>query len=202
MGNFDEHVQYGVGAHVAAIFGVTTAALTTAFPVELAALTVLSFPLTMIGATLPDIDHHASKPNKIFRKFLFILGTLIGGYLGGALIIPELLQLFAESNIPVSTRLPLATVAVVAGSLVAGLGTEHGYKIVRPRHRGITHRAPFGFGISLILSLLTWGLLEAMALSFATSGGLLVGALFLTGFFSHLACDGVLTKPETYGLSR
>lgn len=202
MGNFDEHVQYGVGAHVAAILGVTTATLTTAFPVELAALAILSFPLTMIGATLPDIDHHASKPNKIFRKFLFVIGALLGGYIGGAFVIPKLLGVFIESNIPTGTRLPLATAVIVGFSLIAGLGVEYGYKFVRPRHRGITHRAPFGFGLASIFSLLSWGLLDAMNLAFAVSGGVLVGILFLTGFFSHLACDGVLTEAETYSLSR
>lgn len=195
MGDFETHMRWAGGAHMVAATVLLMTILLTELPLLLSALLILGVPFTFAGASFPDIDHHASKPNRYFKLFLLGTGTLIAAYLFGIYFFESIEELILQYNM--SGR-PITTVTAVVFSLLVGGLVSYLFDIIRPKHRGPTHRIPIGLVVTMIL-------IVALSFSLASAGvtvpyiiGVGIGGFFFSGFLSHLACDGMLSSPKTY----
>ncbi|MDY7083205.1 MAG: hypothetical protein SXQ77_12570, partial [Halobacteria archaeon] len=85
MGSFEDHMRYGIASYVLVLLvggGVVGYLVYTGSPIidsNVVLLAVVSggiaLPFTIAGAGFPDIDHHASKPHRWFRKWFSISAT-------------------------------------------------------------------------------------------------------------------------------
>jgi hypothetical protein len=197
MGDFDEHMRYGAAGHVAAsvvFFGVT---LTGALPVYLSFFAFVLLPVTLAGAMFPDIDHPSSKPNRFFRRLLFVLMTVVGAGVVGGLGFFDIYDVIIE-QVGSEGALPLTLSVITTAGILVGFGTVGVFKQLRPPHRGMTHRVPIGVIMTTLLMLVLAGCFSLIGLSTALWLGGISGGMFFTGFMSHLLCDGVLLQPKTY----
>lgn len=197
MGGFETHMKYGVTAHVVASAALIGVVYTSPLPLIVALVAVAGLPVTLAGAAFPDIDHPSSKPNRLFRRILGVVGVFTTAYVYGLYGFMPAYAWFQTAGAE-GAALPLTSVSVVVLSLCGGAAAHRGFEVVRPPHRGVTHRIPTGVVAALGVGVFVWGL---GAVSGAPLPGLLssvIGSLFLTGFLSHLACDGMLLDIETY----
>lgn len=197
MGNFEEHMGYGIAAHLLVSLGLVMGVYSSLIPFALAVVGVLSLPVTLAGAAFPDIDHPSSKPNRMFRKILIGAGTLVTAYvfgLYGFLHVYESLQAMGVGEV----ALPTTTVVTVGVAVAGGVGTRTLFDQLRPPHRGMTHRLPVGLAVALGIGTLAWALGAVAGFSAPAIVALPVFGLFLAGVVSHLACDGVLLEKRTY----
>ncbi|MDY6780075.1 MAG: hypothetical protein SV760_05955, partial [Halobacteria archaeon] len=81
MGNFEDHMRYGVASYLlllvavgaATVYGVRSGVVEVGTGVTVGVgSAVLGFPLTMAGAGFPDIDHQDAKPHRWLRKWLSV----------------------------------------------------------------------------------------------------------------------------------
>ena len=198
MGNFDDHMRYGVAVHVLVSVGVFAVTVTTGLPVYMALFAFVLLPFTLIGAMFPDIDHPSSKPNRFFRRLLFLVMTVVGaGVIGGVGFFP-IYDVVVE-NIGEAGVLPVTVSVITVLGIGVGLGSVTAFKFMRPPHRGMTHRVPIGVLVSGVVALVLVGGFSLMGVgTIAVVSGGLAAALFFAGFMSHLLCDGVLLQPKTY----
>lgn len=108
------------------------------------------FPLVFLSAIcalIPDIDHEMSSGKKLFDALAIIVAALIA----------------------VSTNSIILFFVILGGYFLA-------FKILKPRHRGITHTSVFGFVFSALVFLLA---------------GLDLAISALLGYLSHLFLDRV-----------
>ncbi len=197
MGSFEAHMKYGFASHF--VSGVILIGLVylTPLPLLAALIGVLAIPITLAGASFPDIDHPQSKPNRVFRQFLFGAGILVTAWVFGQTGFYEA-QSQLQSAGTEEAAFSLAAVLTVIVALLGGFGVRFLFDILRPSHRGTTHRVPIGAGVSVGLGMITWALAVTVEVAFPLLLAGVVGWLFMAGFMSHLACDGVLLQARTY----
>lgn len=176
--NFKEHITFGIviGIILSIIFLLYEGlSLMFAFPLFLA----------IIGSVLPDIDHHASIPFRGLKIFVFILG-----FLGIFIFLTEHSEFLNPIIEKISEILPvsdnvISVFIIFTASLVAGILLVKILKILKPPHRGITHKKKFGFFIAFLLFLFFY-------FKFSLNFSALCALSFLAGFLSHLALDKIL----------
>lgn len=190
-------MAFGVAAHVIAAALLIGLVYTTPLTIFAGLLVSLALPITIAGAAFPDIDHPQSKPNRMFRKILFVAGIGATAWVFGQVGFRETYLWFESAGFG-EAAFSLAAVATVVVALLGGVGARLLFDILRPSHRGITHRVPTGVGVSIGIGVVTWALAAAATFVAPLLLATVVGGMFFVGFLSHLACDGVLLKPKTY----
>lgn len=157
---------------------------------------ILSFFMSLIGSMFPDIDHHSSKPFKIFSKVITLL--LVGGIIFSSYIFRNQILKYISNqsylNLPAGL---LFVVSIVLVSIFLIVFTPRALRIIQPKHRGITHKMSTGIILSLILGIsLYWA---GVNISWEPSIlGVTTSVSFLMGFISHMYADGLLFEKETY----
>ncbi len=180
--NFKQHIAFGI---------VTGIAFSLIFLLYEGLSWLFVFPLLLaiLGSVLPDIDHHASIPFKTLKIFVFILSfsaifILIAGH-------SEILKPATEKISEIFPDLPTEIIKfsqIALISLAIGIPAVIILKIIKPPHRGVTHKKMFGIFIAFLLFFFFY-------FTFSYQNFSVISALsFLTGFFSHLASDKILFK--------
>jgi len=155
-------------------------------------------PLTLVGATIPDVDHPDSKPNRLLCQYGPPATSICVG-----ILLYQNLRLLVTPMAPVPLFGSRSYIVGVLSTVIVG-HMYHGLPVLipklRPRHRGVTHRIPVGVGMAVVVgTLLTVvgagaGLEPSSTFPIAVAGS---GAFFC-GFLSHLYLDGLLTEPQVY----
>ncbi|CEG12673.1 membrane hypothetical protein [groundwater metagenome] len=180
--NFKQHIAFGI---------VTGIAFSLIFLLYEGLSWLFVFPLLLaiLGSVLPDIDHHASIPFRTLKIFVFILSfsaifILIAGH-------SEILKPATEKISEIFPDLPTEIIKfsqIALISLAIGIPAVIILKIIKPPHRGVTHKKMFGIFIAFLLFFFFY-------FTFSYQNFSVISALsFLTGFFSHLASDKILFK--------
>ena len=192
MSNFDGHLRYGFFAHAV---GATCLILAALFITDVHAATglvaTLLVPVTVAGALMPDVDHHASKPNAMFRKILYV-GT--GGgtlYLLATSMYSPLQSTLTSMTIPMdqTSASTLAVTIILSLSALVAFAVVTLFDTYRPKHRGITHNPLFALFISVLLGGSVFLITEALTVSLPPLTPLVFSVLFFIGFLSHWALD-------------
>ncbi|OQX21790.1 MAG: hypothetical protein BWK75_02330 [Candidatus Altiarchaeales archaeon A3] len=181
--NFREHFLFGVCIGIA--FSVVFL-----FYEEFSLLIFLPLLLAILGSVLPDIDHHASIPFRTLKGIIFLFFFLSSL----ALIIEysEILNQITESfsaifPVNVSSEI-IKFFIVILIAITVGILSVIMLKIIKPAHRGITHKKTTGIFIGFLLFLFFYFLVQNQNFSVITA------ISFIIGFFSHLALDKILFK--------
>lgn len=198
MASFEMHLRYSVVTHallLAVGSGLYYLGLLSGWRLV---LLVAMAPLTLVGGTIPDVDHPDSKPNRLLYQY----GPPAAAIWVGILLYQNL-RLLVTLMAPVPLLGPRSYIVGILSTVIVGL-VYHGLSVLilklRPRHRGVTHRIPVGVGMAVVVgALLTVvgagaGLGASSTFPIAVAGS---GAFFC-GFLSHLYLDGLLTKPQVY----
>jgi len=202
MGSFEDHMRYGVAAYVVTLVlaGVPTAYLFQEGVVgngEVALAVgggVVGLPFAVAGAGFPDIDHHAAKPHRFFRRWVSVIAAVVGGYV----LFASGLAVEAGVTTAAAVEAPGAPEPVVGGAFAAlgavalGATAFVGVGVVKPRHRGITHTLRAGFVVAGIVGVAVGYAVYVFVPSAAFFVGGVAATAFFVGFLSHLQCDGLL----------
>jgi hypothetical protein len=212
MGSFEDHMRYGIGAYLAVVFLLAApvgylvyngyvGGMSVALAVGAA---VGGFPFAVAGAGFPDIDHHAAKPHRFFKKWVSVIASVVGGYAfyasgvavktGGATV--EALE--AAPGLPE----PFVGVAfATAGGVAAGGLVFVAVGVLKPRHRGVTHTLGAGFFVAGLIGVAAGYAAAVVFPSAAVFAGGIAATGFFVGFLSHLQCDGLLFRflPDAMG---
>jgi len=202
MGNFEDHMRYGVGAYllVVGVGGILTGySVYKGMDVGVdglvlwASASVLGFPFALLGAGFPDIDHGDAKPHRYLKKWLSVGAAVVAGYL---LFVSEATATVGgEVAREVGVEVPETGVALagaVVGGVLAGVGARLAVDFLKPKHRGVTHTLGAGFVVAALVggvSGYAGGLVAPPLRAFV--GGICATSFFV-GFLSHLQCDGLL----------
>lgn len=193
MGNFEEHVEYGLGA-----FLITASLLFVFAYIQnwsyglLVGLLPIAFGLTLFGSLLPDIDHHNSRPFQTLR--LVLPASVAIAVLAGVSFRVSMLQTLIETAFQVETTQFIIALSGFILALVCAGVTRWAIAHFRPPHRGITHTHAFNMFVFLIsvlvfgvlLNPLTYGMIETVVIAVA------MGASVSVGVLAHLRCDGIV----------
>lgn len=203
MGSFEDHVRYGVAFYVVG-FGVALVPLAYAFgdgslgegtlPFVFGAA-VFGSVFALAGASFPDVDHHAAKPHRFFRKWVAVGSGAVAGYTlfaSGVAVKAGTVAVRSVEAVPDAPEPVLGGGVAVAGGVAAGAAAFVGVGALKPRHRGVTHTLRAGFIVALGVSAGVWYAVSYVAPSVGVLAGGVAGASFFVGFLSHLQCDGLL----------
>ncbi len=194
-------MRYGVAAYVVAVAlaGVLTAYLFAEGVVGNGGLAlavggaVLGFPFAVAGAGFPDIDHHAAKPHRFFRRWLSVIAASVGGYVLFASGVAVEAGATTAAAVEADAPEPVVGGAVAAvGAVGLGATAFVGVGILKPRHRGITHTLRAGFVVAGIVGVAVGYGVYVFVPSAAFFAGGVASTAFFVGFLSHLQCDGLL----------
>ena len=212
MGSFEDHVRYGVLFYVAAVvvasvplaYGFGNGALEEKALPLVAAAGVFGFVFAFAGASFPDIDHHAAKPHRFFRRWVAVGAGAVAGYLlfsSGVAVEAGATTVEAVETVPDAPEAVLGGGVAVAGAFVAGTTAFVGISVLKPRHRGVTHSLGTGGVVALGVGACVWYGVSYFAPSLGLLAGGVAGASFFVGFLSHLQCDGLLVGflPDAMG---
>jgi hypothetical protein len=211
MGSFEDHMRYGVAAYVVAVIaggagvgyllysgraGVAEVALA-------AGAAVAGFPFAVAGAGFPDVDHHAAKPHRFFKKWISVITGVVGTYLLYASGVAVEAGASAMNEVATASVAPEPIVGggiAAFGGVGAGVAAYIGVGVLKPPHRGVTHTLPAGLVVSILVGVGVGYAASVVAPVLLPSSPLVVGGLaagvastgFFVGFLSHLQCDGLL----------
>lgn len=191
MGNFEDHLQYGIFSLVITLSLTLGFAYLFFWPYQLAiAILPIAFSATVFGSLLPDVDHHNSRPYKTIQ-YVLPLSTGSITLAGVWFYFPELLSFIQQS-----LTAPDEAIAF-GGFLTAVLVTILTREIIaylRPPHRGITHTFSFTAGSALVTGGVAFALLQAtdMPQLVIQSSSVLIGLAIAIGILSHLYCDDMI----------
>lgn len=196
-------MRYGIGAYLAVVFLLAAPVGYLVYSGYVGGMSVAlavgaavgGFPFAVAGAGFPDIDHHAAKPHRFFKKWVSVIASVVTGYAfyvsgiavetGGATVetleaAPDLPEPFVGAGF------------AAAGGIAAGGIVFVAVGILKPRHRGVTHTLGAGFFVAGLVGV-AFGYAAAVVFP---SAGVFAGGVAATGFFlgflSHLQCDGLL----------
>jgi hypothetical protein len=198
MASFEMHLRYSVVTHallLAVGSGLYYLGLLSGWRLVLLAATA---PLTLVGATVPDVDHPDSKPNRLLCQY----GPLVAA-IGVGILLYQNLRLLVTLMTPVPLLGPRPYIVGVLSTAVVGL-VYHGLSalipIIRPRHRGVTHRIPVGIGMAAVVGALLTVIGAGAGFGPSSTSPIAVAGsvAFFCGFLSHLYLDGLLTEPQVY----
>jgi len=211
MGSFEDHIRYGVAAYSLAAV-VTLVGFAYAFSrgvvgapeVAVAAVgAVAAFPFAVAGAGFPDIDHHAAKPHRFFKRWVSVVAAVVGAYavfvsgvgadIGGAAV--ETVALESVAPEPV-----VGVVAAAVGGVACAGAAYLAVRVLKPPHRGVTHSlstgvvvaAGVGVAVGYAATVGASVLLASPPSALGVVAGVVAGGGFFVGFLSHLQCDGLL----------
>lgn len=191
MPNYEKHLKFGWITHFVMSILLVPSLYLVGIPLEpTIGIISIALPLTLFASTLPDVDHHSSSTNTLFRYFIFIVGVCITSmFLGQYLLTIGLLWLSVTNTAPYA--LILSTVIVIA--LGVGSAVLIGFKKIRPSHRGITHSIPFVAFTTVIVGVSSW-MIHRMLIpaELPELTGVMLSAFFLAGIISHLKLDDEL----------
>lgn len=193
MASFETHVRVGTGVH----FALTTASLASPAlggPALIVLVTTLSLPLTVAGAVFPDIDHHASKPYRLTKRWAprccaGVVGVVLAANTAplqravGRFVSPPRAQFYAG-----------CLYCLLLWSVQTGV--RRAIPICRPPHRTVTHAVSTGVVVSGFVA--GGGVLLARTLVPGTPAlvGSIWGLCFFSGLLSHRYCDGLGPIPK------
>lgn len=188
MPGYEKHLKFGWITHFIMSVILLPSLYLIDIPIEAAVgVITIALPITLFASTLPDVDHHSSNSNTLFRYFIFIISVCLTSILlGQYLLTIGLLWLSFIDTVPY--LLILSTIVFV--SLVVGSTVLIAFKRFRPSHRGITHSIPFVAFTTITVGLTSWiihKLLIPADLPELTA--VTVSAFFLAGIVSHLKLD-------------
>lgn len=191
MGNFEEHLQYGLLSLVITLSLTLGFAYLFIWPYQLAlAFLPIAFGATIFGSLLPDIDHHNSRPYKTIQYVLPLSAGSISlasfwFYFQPVVTVIQPATGATEEMIAFGGFFTSVVITVLVRELIAYL---------RPPHRGITHTFSFTLGVAAFTSAITFFLLQATDLTQTTiqSGSAVIGVAIAIGILSHLYCDDIL----------
>jgi hypothetical protein len=199
MGDFDQHFTAGVASYFALIPIVFISVMVTPeLPLSMAFFTLGSAPLVVMGSLFPDIDHHASKPHRVFKKYTSILFSILvffAIYFNLGPLHTVLLGVLPPKNLKF-----FIGISALLASVVGYLGMKKAITVLRPKHRGVTHRFLTGLFVSVLIGMLVYiiGSVELGHAVVVLSCSSAMGTGFFTGFLSHLYVDGILFERKTY----
>jgi membrane-bound metal-dependent hydrolase YbcI (DUF457 family) len=191
MPDYTQHLKYGWIAHFAMSLVFIPVLYILGNPIELVfAVVGISLPLTLFASVLPDVDHHSSNTNKLFRFGLFItVITLTAVTTSQYILSIGLLWMSVISTVP----LYISVGTVVAVSLLTGGLSILLFRLIRPSHRGITHTIPFIICTTLVVAVFVWQVQTILAgTRFSVLVSLIVSSYYLSGIVSHLKADNEL----------
>ena len=197
MGNFEEHLQYGIAALLLTLLLTIGAAYTFLWPVEfLIAVLPLIFSITLLGAIIPDIDHHNSHPYKMLQKIVPITVGIIS--LGTFWIYHQSITIFIQTQVYQIEPFYIGVLEFLMAFVLTGT-TRKIIAELRPPHRGITHSLPFILTAGVITSGISVITLEPLPLQYELlySVSILLGVSMCVGIGSHLYCDDMLRSSLT-----
>jgi hypothetical protein len=198
MSEFRTHVRTGLAVHACLTAGASLAYLAAAVG-EVCLLAVAGcLPVTLVGAVVPDVDHHASIPARLVRRYG--PGVVAGGLSLVLYVNRRTLVAFCGA-LPVDVAPAyLAGLATVGGAVVGYYGTDHLLPYLRPPHRGTIHRVPVllvtagGVGVCALVASVALSAPRPVAAVVAVAAA----GTFLAGGLSHLYRDGMLGERKTY----
>jgi hypothetical protein len=157
---------------------------------------IAGIPVTILGAALPDCDHHSSRPYQAIRRWL---PRLVAGCLALILVARRGVLFSLYQRVPVPGSAPFwVGICVSFGVMMAFVTTRRAIPVLRPAHRGVTHHPVVGLGMSaVVVALATTVLLSIEVTARPLSLSLTFGSCFAAGFFSHLLADGLLI-PDSF----
>lgn len=160
-----------------------------------------------IGAALPDIDHHSSKPFRYLRSLmgvsfgaigLFIISKLVGDFIiNGWNSTVEIVDVseFGSSILAYNFGRAVGALVILIPILLysaIGLG-KWIVESLRPKHRGPTHSLLFGVITSVLLGLVvTWGSSSFFSPDRAIGLGTIIAVANHIGVLDHLSVDGLI----------
>ena len=212
MGSFEDHVRYGIAFYVAAVL-VTGVPLAYVFgggtvdegalPIA-AAAGVLGSVFALAGASFPDVDHHSAKPHRFFRKWVAVASGVVAGYAlfaSGVAVRAGIVAVRSVEALPDAPEAVLGGSVSMAGAVAAGAAAFVGVRVLKPRHRGVTHTLRAGVVVAAGVGAGVWYGTSFVAPSVSVTAGAVAGTSFFVGFLSHLQCDGLLVGflPDAMG---
>lgn len=191
MGNFEDHIKYGIYAYPLTLALVISIAYFTSWSYTVT-ISILPIALltTLIGAVLPDIDHHNSYPYQAVKRYLPLV--ISSGFL----------LLYTAQITTIHTILPshqyktITTTAFIGFiiSIVLLFSSRKGISIARPPHRGITHSKLFLAATAILTVIITYASLSTTTLPTSTqqTSSISTALSFTIGMLAHHACDDIL----------
>lgn len=189
MPNYEEHLKFGWIAHFILTVILIPSLYLLGNPIELAlAVTGSSLPVALFGSILPDIDHHSSNTNTLFRYALFMtVVVLISVILSQHIYTISLLWMSVINTVPLFMSLG----SIVAISLSSGLLSILIFRVIRPNHRGLTHTMTFVLVTTIITGSITGYVYNVFVGSrYEYLVGIIISAYYAAGVITHLASDG------------
>ncbi|PKP60696.1 MAG: hypothetical protein CVT88_02350 [Candidatus Altiarchaeales archaeon HGW-Altiarchaeales-1] len=181
--NFKQHITFGI------VIGVGFSLIFLLYE-GLSWLFIFPLLLAIFGSVLPDIDHHASIPFRTLKMlvFLFFFFSCLGIMSGHGEILNTITEkIFEIFPVSVSSG-TIKFFIVILIAITVGILSVILLKIIKPAHRGITHKKMFGIFIGFLLFLFFYFVFSYQNFSVITT------LSFIMGFFSHLALDKILFK--------
>ena len=194
MANFQEHLRFGWITHLVASGFMSVILLVLEYPLELtAAIVGITLPIALFASVLPDIDHHSSNTNSLFKYGLFITATVLTALTLGQYSLTIGLLWMSVTTV-VSSFIIVLSICLFA--ILVGGSITKAFSVFRPVHRGLTHTISFAFFISVLLFGATWQVNQAVAGGvFELETALIVSLYMFLGICTHLKADGTLV-PE------
>jgi hypothetical protein len=211
MGSFEDHMRYGVVAYAVAVVlsvaGVGYLVYAGRAEVQHAALVggaaVAGFPFAVAGAGFPDIDHHAAKPHRYFKKWVSVIAAVVGGYVLFTSGVAAEAGTAAMDGVATASVAPEPVVGggmAAVGGVVSGIVAYLGVGLLKPPHRGVTHTlgagivvaGVVGVGVGYAGGVIVPLIVPSSAFTVGAIAGGIAGGSFFIGFLSHLQCDGLL----------
>ena len=195
MGDFQHHIRHGYTAHAlfSAVLLIIAPLAGLSIP-ESVGLAAVAAPLAIAGAIFPDVDHHASRPHRMFvfaASVLALVGSIsaLARPLSGVV---DVLVVWLDFGV-LTTDARSAAVVLGLSFLTAG-GVVYLIRRFRPAHRGVTHHPAVGLALAVLVGAVTWLVAASSSLPLAPLTGVVCGAAFAIGVASHLHCDGILLR--------
>jgi len=193
VSGFKQHIEYGWFFHSITTIGVLSTTL-IGVPIELIlGLIGLSLPFTLFGSILPDIDHPASKPYRLFRYvLLFSIIVIISLLLSQNQHLIE--SIWKNISHDIHPQLVPITISII--SLSIAVITICLFEKYRPNHRGITHKLIFGLIITIIIGTIFYYIYSTLLYNeYTILSSIIISLYFFMGFCSHLYADNMLKFP-------
>jgi hypothetical protein len=191
MPNYTQHIKYGWIAHFTMTLIYIPVLYFLGNPIELVfSIIGISLPITLFASVLPDVDHHSSNTNTLFRFGLFLTVVTLTAVTTSQYIFS--IGLFWMSIISYVPLYVSAGTIVLISLFTGGLSILL-FRIIKPNHRGITHTIPFVVFTTLIVATFVWQLQNVFIESnFSIFISVIVSSYYVSGIISHLKADGEL----------
>jgi len=201
---YERHLRVGVAAQ-AILIAITSLGVLVGLESVLPLSTTLTlsalgtaFPLTLIGAVIPDLDESNSHVYRWFRPFVAMCAALYVSIL----LYSSRTMLISMVQRHVGTASPGYLAGVTATSLAVLIYTASYRFITRVlgklTHRHLFHQLPTGLTAGTVLYAEFVLFLMTVDAPRPPEIGAVLAMSFLAGFVSHLAADGLLLRRQTY----